>query len=135
MSQPPVYPAGFLPEQPRDRLIDTIGLGFSLWFIGYIASIILYFFVAPEILGWILFVVFTPVMIAVTHVRFRKKSLHLRYYVIIGVVWTSIAVVFDFLFIVLLFNPDNYYHLSVLIYYLETFLVPVIMGILYQPGT
>jgi hypothetical protein len=135
MSPPPVHPAGILPGQPRDRFIDTIGLGFSLWFLGYIASIILYFFVAPGILGWVLFVVFTPVMVAVTHVRFRKRSLHFRYYMIIAVVWTSIAVVFDFLFIVLLFNPGNYYHLDVLVYYLETFLVPVIMGILYRPGT
>jgi len=119
-------------EQPRDWFIDTPGLGFFLWFLGYIASIILYFLVPSDIIGWILFVMFTPLIIVVTLVRFRKRSLSLWYYAIVSVTWTGIAVVFDFLFIVLLFSPDNYYHLSVWVYYFVTLLVPLIVGILYR---
>ena len=119
-------------EQPRDWFIDTPGLGFFLWFLGYIASIILYFLVPSDIIGWILSVMFTPLIILVTLVRFRKRSLPFRYYAIVSVTWTGIAVVFDFMFIVLLFNPDNYYHLSVFVYYFVTLLVPLIVGILYR---
>jgi hypothetical protein len=119
-------------EKPRERFIDTLGLGFFLWFLGYIASIILYFLVPSEMIGWILFVLFTPVFIGITFVIFRKRSLPFRYYVVVSVTWTGIAILFDFLFIVNLFKPNNYYHLSVLLYYLVTLLVPLIMGILYR---
>lgn len=88
-----------------------------------------------DIPGWILFVLFTPLLIAITLARFRKRSLLLRYYVIIAVIWTGIAIVSDFLFIVLLFKPENYYHASVFVYYLETFLVPFITGIMYRSDT
>ena len=120
--------------QRREQVIDTLGLGFFLWFIGYIASIILYFFVPSDVIGWILFVLFTPVLIIITLARFRKRLLPLRYYAIVAVTWTGIAIVADFLFIVLLFNPGNYYHPSVMVYYLEMFLVPLVAGILYRNG-
>ncbi len=118
----------------REEVIDTLGLGFFLWFIGYIASIGLYFLVPSDVIGWILFVLFTPLLIMITLVRFRKRFLPLRYYAIVAVTWTGIAIVADFLFIVLLFNPDNYYHPSVMVYYLEMFLVPLVIGILYRNG-
>jgi hypothetical protein len=117
-------------EKPWQQLIDTIGLGLLLWFIGYVASIILFFFVPAAMIGWILFVLFTPLLIAVTFARFRNRSLPLRYYVIMAVTWVLIAIVADFIFIVLLFNPASYYHASVFVYYLEMILVPVIMGVL-----
>jgi hypothetical protein len=135
MGPSPGHPTCYPPGQLRQWFNDTLGLGFLLWFIGYIASIILFFLVPSDVIGWILFVLFTPVLIAITVTRFRNRSLHLGYYVIIAVIWTGIAIAADFLFIVLLFNPDNYYHASVLLYYLETFLAPVIMGILFRPGT
>lgn len=118
--------------QRREQVIDTLGLGFCLWFIGYIASIVLYFIVPSVVIGWILFVIFTPVLIVITLARFRKRVLPFRYYAIVAVTWTGIAIVADFLFIVLLFNPGNYYHPSVMVYYLETFLVPFVTGILYR---
>lgn len=132
MSPVPGHQTLFPGEKQRERFIDTLGLGFFLWFLGYIASIILYFLVLSEIIGWILFVLFTPIFIVITFARFRKRLLPFRYYVVVSVTWTGIAILFDFLFIVKLFNPDNYYHLSVLVYYLETFLGPLVMGILYR---
>jgi hypothetical protein len=132
MSPLPGHQAITPEEKPREQLIDTLGLGLFLWFIGYIASIILYFLVPSEMIGWILFVLFTPVFIVITFARFRKRLLPFRYYVVVSVTWTGIAILFDFLFIVNLFKPDNYYHLSVLLYYLETLLVPLIMGIIYR---
>jgi hypothetical protein len=132
MSPLPGHQTQFPEEKRRERFIDTLGLGFFLWFLGYIASIILFFLVPSELIGWILFVVFTPVFIVITLARFRKRLLPSWYYMVVSVTWTGIAIIFDFLFIVKLFKPDNYYHLSVLLYYLETFLVPLITGILYR---
>jgi hypothetical protein len=130
--QLPGHQPGTPGEKPWQQITDTFGLGLLLWFIGYIASIILFFFVPAGMIGWILFVLFTPLLIAVTFARFRKRSLPLQYYVIVAVTWTGIAIVADFFFIVLLFNPKNYYHASVLVYYLEMLLVPFITGILYR---
>jgi hypothetical protein len=135
MSPVPGHQALSPGEKQRGRFIDTLGLGFFLWFLGYIASIILFFLVPSEVLGWILFVLFTPVFIVITYVRFRKRLLPFWYYVVVSATWTGIAIIFDFLFIVKLFKPGNYYHLSVLVYYLETFLGPLIMGILYRSDT
>jgi len=46
-----------------------------------------------------------------------------------AVVWTLIAIVFDYFFIVKAFKPaDGYYKLDVYFYYIFTFLMPLIFG-------
>ncbi|MFA5253424.1 MAG: hypothetical protein WC367_01990 [Methanoregula sp.] len=47
--------------------------------------------------------------------------------------WTVIAVVFDYLFIVLLFSA-TYYGPDVFVYYAITFLIPVCIGLLETAG-
>jgi hypothetical protein len=117
----------------RRRLItDTVGLGLLFWFIGWCASLVLFLYVPVDLLGWILFAVFTPVTIAITVVWFRKRDLSLAYYLAVALSWTIIAVVFDYLFIVKLFGVSGYYHPSVLIYYAETFLIPMLTGVKYH---
>ena len=50
-------------------------------------------------------------------------------YVRLAVVWTVIAVAGDFLFIVkALHPPDGYYKLDVYLYYVLTFLMPMMAG-------
>ena len=64
----------------------------------------------------------------VAYLRFRKRSgLNLRYALIVGVSWLVVAVVFDFLFIVLLFSAYGYYRSHILLYYLLTLIVPTIV--------
>jgi hypothetical protein len=54
---------------------------------------------------------------------------HMQYYFILAVVWTIIAVSFDYMFIIKAFNPaDGYYKLDVYLYYAITFLTPLIVG-------
>jgi hypothetical protein len=107
---------------------DTAGIGTGLWLIGYLASLVLFFSSYAGILGWILLIIFTPITIAVTWWWFRKrKDLTLEYYAKVGVVWVVIAVVFDFLFIVQLFQA-HYYAPDVFVYYAMTFLIPVGVG-------
>lgn len=110
-------------------LRDTLGLGLAFWLIGYLLSLVLYFIVPPGIMGWILFVALTPVMVVVTWRWFSDRNLPITYFLQVAAFWTVIAMVGDFLFIVLLFSAQTYYQADVLVYYLVTFLVPVGIGI------
>jgi hypothetical protein len=108
---------------------DTAVLGTGLWLMGYLASLVLFFTPFAGIMGWILLIIFTPVTIAVTWLWFRqRKGLSLEYYAKVGIVWVLIAVVFDYLFIVLLFQT-TYYEADVFVYYALTFLIPVSVGL------
>ena len=110
---------------------DTAGLGIALWLIGYLASLVLFFTPYAATMGWILTAIFTPVTIAITWWWFRKRE-HLpgtgtmRVW---DVAWVLIAVVFDFLFIVMLFQATTYYKPDVFLYYVLTFLIPVGVGL------
>jgi len=113
----------------QQLLKDTAGIGTLLWLIGYLASLVLYFSPLSYTLGWVLLVIFTPFTIWVTWWWFRKRILPLSYYAGIAVSWTVIAVVLDYLFIVLLFHSPDYYMPDVFVYYAVMFLVPVGIGV------
>ena len=107
---------------------DTAGLGTALWLIGYLASLVLFMSPYAGIMGWILLIVFTPVTIAIVFWWFRKREgLPLKYFAEVGIAWVIIAIVLDYLFIVLLFQA-TYYGIDVFIYYTVTFLIPVGVG-------
>ena len=109
---------------------DTAVLGTALWLIGYFASLVLFFTPYAGVMGWILITVFTPVTFVIAWVWFRKRrSLPLQYFAGVGVAWMLIAIVLDFLFIVLLFRASNYYQIDVFVYYAVTFLIPVCVGL------
>ncbi len=108
---------------------DTAGLGTVLWLIGYLASLALFFSPFAGTMGWILIAIFTPVTIAIAWWWFRQRErLPLQYYAGVGVAWVLIAVMLDFLFIVLLFQA-TYYSPDVFVYYALTFLIPVGVGL------
>ncbi len=106
---------------------DALGWGFVLWLFGYVLGIVLFVSVPPSIIGWII----TPIGIIVTlWVLFKKvRSEAFQYYFILAISWTLIAVVFDYFFLVKVFNPaDGYYKLDVYLYYILTFVLPLIVG-------
>lgn len=108
-------------------LLDTLGWGFLLWLIGYGLGILLFTIVPIWAIGWII----TPIGVVITlFVLFKKiKSDSLKYYLAIGVVWMLMAVICDYFFLVKAFNPsDGYYKLDVYLYYILTFLLPLIVG-------
>ena len=107
---------------------DTGGLGIVFWLIGYLASLVLFFSPFAESMGWILLILCTPVTFIITWWWFRSRTLRLSYYMLVGIAWTAIAIVFDYLFIVLLLNA-LYYGVDVFIYYALTFLIPVSVGL------
>lgn len=111
----------------KQLLKDSLGWGFILWLIGYVAGIVLFFVVPPSLIGWVIL----PVGLIITlWVLLKKvKGDTLQYYLMLAVVWTVIAIVFDYLFIVKAFNPpDGYYKLDVYLYYVLTFITPLIIG-------
>ena len=110
------------------RIIDTVVIGIISWLVGYITSLILFFSPFTGIMGWILLIVFTPITIAFTWWWFRERELSLMYYVGVGITWIVIAVVLDYLFIVLLLHA-SYYGPDVYVYYALMFLIPVGVGL------
>ena len=115
-------------ELIKTMLVDAPLLGFLVWLMGYLAGIALYFVFRPDVLGWVLFVIFTPIVAFLCYWRFRKRKEAITYYVFVAAVWLIVAVVFDYVFLVRLLNPPVYYKLDVYVYYASTFLIPFLVG-------
>ena len=101
--------------------------GALLWLFGYLLSFALFFVVPMAFLGWII----TPFGLALTiWVAFREVcGASLGHYMVVGVIWTVLAVVLDYLLLVKLLKPaDGYYKLDVYLYYISTFAVPFLAG-------
>jgi hypothetical protein len=114
-------------EMNKQLLKDSLGWGLALWFIGYVLGIILISLVPSSLIGWIIM----PIGIVITFwVLLKKvKSDNFQHYLILSIVWTAIAVVFDYLFIVKAFEPtDGYYKLDVYLYYAITFISPLVVA-------
>lgn len=117
----------------RQFIINNFGWGVGLWLFGYLLSIILFFFVPPSFIGWVLM----PIGIFATLwvLQTRIKTQDLFQYFVIGAVWLLIAVLLDYVFIVRALNPaDGYYKPAVYIYYALTLLLPVGFGIYRRKG-
>ena len=113
----------------RTKLIDIFVFGILIWFIGYVASIVLYPFIPSNLLGWILCIIFTPITFLIAYFRFKERKQPMKCYIGVAVFWTVIAVIFDYLFIVRLFHAVDYYKADVFVYYSVTFLIPIIIGL------
>jgi hypothetical protein len=111
----------------KQLLKDSLGWGFALWLIGYILGIALFPIVPPSFLGWVIMPI--GIIITLWVLLTRVKGSSLQYYLTLAVVWTMIAVVFDYLFIVKAFKPaDGYYKPDVYLYYALTFILPLLIG-------
>jgi hypothetical protein len=115
-------------------LKDTLGWGILLWLIGYVLGIFLFAFVRVAFIGWVIMPI--GILIALWVLIRKIKGGSLPYFILIAVVWTLIAVVFDYLLLVKLFKPtDGYYKLDVYLYYGFTFLLPIIVGFIKKADT
>jgi hypothetical protein len=111
----------------KQLLKDGLGWGFLLWLFGYVLGIVLFFIVPVSLVGWIIM----PVAIIVTlWVLLKKvKGNSLGYYLKVAVIWTLIAVILDYFFLVQVFKPaDGYYKLDVYLYYIFTLVLPLVVG-------
>jgi len=111
----------------KNFLKDSLGWGFVLWLIGYVLGVIFFAIVSPSMIGWVIMPIGIIIMLWVLLKKVGGDSF--QYYVMLAVIWTVIAVVFDYLFIVKAFKPaDGYYKPDVYLYYALTFIVPLLIG-------
>ena len=77
-------------------------LGLGLWLIGYALGIVLFAFMPVALIGWII----TPTGALITvWVLLKVGDEPPRFYVLLNIAWTSMAVVFDYVMIVPLRVP------------------------------
>lgn len=106
---------------------DALGWGFVLWPIGYVLGIVLFMVVPPGMIGWVIMPI--GIIITLWVLLKRVKGDSLRYYLLLAIAWTLIAIVFDYFFLVQVFKPaDGYYKLDVYLYYALTFMLPIFVG-------
>ncbi|MGA9099670.1 MAG: hypothetical protein WB392_12145 [Methanotrichaceae archaeon] len=111
----------------KQLLKDSLGWGIALWLIGYSLGFIFFFVLPVSMIGWAIMSIILVITFWVLLKKVNENAF--GYYCILAVIWTVIAVVFDYLFIVKALNPaDGYYKLDVYLYYALTFLSPFIIG-------
>jgi hypothetical protein len=111
----------------KQLLKDSLGWGLALWLIGYVLGIVLVFVMPTSIVGWIIMPI--GILITLWVLLTRVKGATFTHFVVMAVVWTIIAILFDYLFIVQAFKPaDGYYKLDVYLYYTLTFILPIVIG-------
>jgi hypothetical protein len=111
----------------KQFLKDAVGWGFVLWLIGYALGVMLFAFVAAYLIGWIIMPFGAAIALWVAFKKVNGNTL--QYFCLMALVWTFIAVVGDYLFIVKAFKPaDGYYKLDVYLYYALTLAIPLFAG-------
>jgi len=120
-------PHGERRQMNKHLVKDALGWGFVLWLIGYVLGVVLFAFVPASAIGWIIMPIGTVLTL---WVAFRKVAGdNLRYFGIVALAWTSIAMLGDYLFIVRAFKPaDGYYKPDVYLYYALTLAIPLLAG-------
>jgi hypothetical protein len=106
---------------------DALGWGVMLWLIGYILGIVLFPVVPNAMIGWIIMPIGIIITLLVLHRKIKNSEF--QYYLKLAIAWTLIAIIFDYFFLVKLFKPaDGYYKLDVYLYYVLTFILPLIVA-------
>ena len=112
----------------KQFLKDTLGWGIILWLVGYILGFIFFTFLSANTIGWAIMPIGIIITLWVLCKRIKNQSF--TYYVFIALIWTLIAIVFDYTFLVQILKPaDGYYKLDVYLYYIVTFALPLIVGL------
>ncbi|MEW6721871.1 MAG: hypothetical protein AB1324_01265 [Candidatus Micrarchaeota archaeon] len=108
------------------RWMGFLGWGLALWLLGYALGIAFFFLLPPSIFGWAVMLIATPVTVFVALKKIEARSV--REYLPVALLWTAMAVILDYIFIVILLGSPDYYKPDVLVYYALTFLIPIASG-------
>ncbi len=112
---------------PKQKILNSLTWGFILWFVGYLAGILLFFIVPKDLIGWVIapFAILFTIWVIV----YKVKRPSLSCYVGLGIIWTVMAVVLDYIFLVKMFNiGTSYYKPDVFLYYIMTLFLPIGVG-------
>ena len=107
-------------------LKNTLFWGLILWIFGYILGIIFFALAPKELIGYYILPFGVAFMLWVLLKKIEREEL--LCYFGLGLIWTIMAMLLDYLFIVKLFQSANYYKLDVYIYYAITFILPLLVG-------
>ena len=111
----------------KEKIKNMLVWGFILWFSGYIAGIVLFFVVPKEYIGWVI----TPfaTLLTIWVLMKKVKRPELLCYFGTGLIWTIMAVILDYVFLVtLLKTGSGYYKPDIFLYYILTFVLPMLVG-------
>jgi len=111
----------------KQIIINNVFWGFILWLSGYILGIVLFPFVPKDQIGFYILPLGTALTLWVL-LKKINRDMFLCYFSV-SVFWTMIAIILDYLFIVKLFTSTDYYKPDVYLYYLLTFLLPILVGL------
>ncbi len=106
--------------------LNTIFWGFILWLFGYVLGILFFAFVPKELIGWYILPFGVAFMLWVLFKKIKREER--MCYFGLGLIWTIMALVLDYAFLVKLFKTTDYYKLDVYVYYVLTFLLPMAVG-------
>ena len=111
----------------KQIFLNTLKWGFILWLIGYVLGFVFFALVPANLIGWIIMPIGVAVTLWVLFKKIERESFGC--YAGLAVIWTLMAVVLDYLFIVKALKPaDGYYKLDVYLYYALTFILPLLVG-------
>ena len=110
----------------KQIILSNLFWGFILWLFGYILGFVFYAFVPKDQIGFYILPLGLALMLWVLFKKIHRDEF--LCYIGVGLFWTVMAVVLDYLFIVLLLHSADYYKLDVYVYYALTFIVPMLVG-------
>lgn len=106
--------------------LNTVFWGLMLWLFGYVLGIIFFAFVPKDAIGWFILPLGVIFMLWVLLKKIHREEQ--MCYFGLGFIWTIMAMALDYVFLVKLFKAAGYYKLDVYVYYLLTFILPMIIG-------
>jgi hypothetical protein len=106
--------------------LNTLLWGFILWLFGYVLGMLLFAVVPKETIGWYILPLGVSFTLWVLFKKIKRESF--GRYIGLGVIWTIIAIILDYIFIVMLLKATDYYKLDVYVYYALTLLLPIVVG-------
>jgi hypothetical protein len=110
-----------------EKVKNMLFWGFILWLVGYVAGMVLFFVVPKDLIGWVISPFASLFTIWVLMKKVRRPEL--MCYFGTGLIWTLMAVLLDYIFIVtMLKTGTTYYRPDVLLYYFLTFSLPIAVG-------
>jgi hypothetical protein len=106
--------------------LNTVFWGFMLWLFGYILGMIFFAFAPKDMIGWYILPLGVIFMLWVLLKKIKREEF--MCYFGLGLIWTIMAVALDYVFVVKLLKAVGYYKLDVYVYYILTFILPIIVG-------
>lgn len=117
-------PAG---EANKKKILsNTLFWGFILWLFGYVLGFVFFAFVPKEQIGFYILPLGVAFTLWVLYKKIKREDF--MCYIGLGVIWSIMAIILDYLFIFKLLNGVDYYKLDVYIYYALTLILPIAAG-------